>query len=132
METHLGLTPEEMISIFNRMYLDVWEKTKGNINWELAKISQQIKEGKDVDVSRLMLEVLEVVITATRDGFVVAMYENNEKIFNDLRAVAQRQLQETGDVEEDLMEEREAESINIPNAEKNNISNLFHRVSFNK
>lgn len=90
METHLGLTPEEMITLFNRMYLEVWEKTKGNINWELANISEQIKQGKEVDVSRLLLEVLEVVITATRDGFVVTMYENNEKIFNDLRQAAQR------------------------------------------
>lgn len=90
MDTRLGLTPEEMITIFNRMYLDVWEKTKGNINWELAKVSEQIKQGKDVDVSRLLLEVLEVVITATRDGFVVAMYENNEKLFNDLTRAAQR------------------------------------------
>lgn len=88
MDTHLGLTPEEMITLFNRMYLEVWEKTKGNINWELAKISQQAKEGKEVDISRLLLEVLEVVITATRDGMVVAMYENNEKIFSDLSAAA--------------------------------------------
>ncbi len=66
MDTRLGLTPEEMITIFNRMYLDVWEKTKGNINWELAKISDQVKQGKDVDMSRLLMEVLEVVITATR------------------------------------------------------------------
>lgn len=88
MDTHLGLTPEEMITLFNRMYLEVWEKTKGNINWELAKISQQAKEGKEVDISRLLLEVLEVVITATRDGMVVAMYENNEKIFADLSTAA--------------------------------------------
>lgn len=98
METHLGLTPEEMITVFNRMYLDVWEKTKGNINWELAAISKQIKEGKEVDISRLLLEVLEVVITATRDGFVVAMYENNERIFNDLRMATQQLM----DGEEDM------------------------------
>lgn len=98
METHLGLTPEEMISVFNRMYLDVWERTKGNINWDLANITEQINQGKNVDISRLLLEVLEVVITATRDGFVVAMYENNERIFNDLRSATQQQYEE-----EDMM-----------------------------
>ena len=101
METHLGLTPEEMISVFNRMYLDVWEKTRNNINWELAKITKQINEGKEVDISRLLLEVFEVVITATRDGFVVAMYENNEKIFNDLRMAAQQQAQAMQDMEDE-------------------------------
>jgi len=105
MDTHLGLTPEEMITLFNRMYLEVWEKTKGNINWELAKVSKQIKEDKEVDISRLLLEVLEVVITATRDGFVVAMYENNEKIFSDLRAAAAQgvtmeEMEEMEEVEE--------------------------------
>lgn len=114
METHIGLTPEEMISVFNRMYLDVWEKTKGNINWELAKISEQIKEGKDVDVSRLLLEVLEVVITATRDGFVVAMYENNEKIYNDLRAAAQQQ-QQMGESEEGFVN-HEQSPADLPEA----------------
>ncbi|MFP4498429.1 MAG: hypothetical protein ACLFQV_09495 [Vulcanimicrobiota bacterium] len=100
MESHLGLTPEEMISIFNRMYLDVWEKTKGNISWDLAKVSRQIKEGREVDVSQLLLEVLEVVITATRDGFVLAMYENNEKIFNELKAAAQQELLEEMEFED--------------------------------
>lgn len=118
METHIGLTPEEMISVFNRMYLDVWEKTKNNINWELAKVSTQIKEDKDVDVSRLLLEVLEVVITATRDGFVVAMYENNEKIYNDLRMAAMRQAGAAGVIEEEMIEEEEElqEPLDIPNA----------------
>lgn len=73
METHLGLTPEEMISIFNRMYLDVWEKTRDRINW------------KETDVPKLMLEVLEVVITAARDGAILTMYENNEKVYYDLK-----------------------------------------------
>jgi hypothetical protein len=72
-ETHLGLTPEEMISIFNRMYLDVWEKTRDRINW------------KETDVPKLMLEVLEVVITAARDGAILTMYENNEKVYYDLK-----------------------------------------------
>lgn len=73
METNLGLTPEEMISIFNRMYLDVWEKTKDRINWQ------------ETDLSKLLLDVLEVVITAARDGTILTLYENNEKIYHDLK-----------------------------------------------
>jgi len=72
LETHLGLTPEEMISIFNRMYLDVWEKTRDRINWQ------------EPEQSRLMLQVLEVVITAARDGAILTMYENNERIYTQL------------------------------------------------
>lgn len=74
METHLGLSPEEMIGIFNRMYLDVWERTRERINWQ------------EPDVSKLMLEVLEVVMTAARDGAILTMYENNEKICQELKA----------------------------------------------
>jgi hypothetical protein len=121
METHLGLTPEEMISVFNRMYLDVWEKTKNNINWEMAKITSQVKEDKDVDISRLLLEVLEVVITATRDGFVVAMFENNEKIYSDLRMAMMKQAELAGGaiVEEEIEEEEGDDEpqgpLDIPN-----------------
>lgn len=124
MDTHLGLTPEEMITLFNRMYLEVWEKTKGNINWELAKISQQAKEGKEVDISRLLLEVLEVVITATRDGMVVAMFENNEKIFSDLSAAAMSAGGNVGaaglpanesDEEDEEEDEEMMEPLDIPN-----------------
>jgi hypothetical protein len=85
METHIGLTPEEMISIFNRMYLDVWEKTRDKVDWEIANISKQMREGKDVDISKFLLELMEVVITAARDGAILTMYENNEKIYYDLK-----------------------------------------------
>ncbi len=127
METHLGLRPEEMITLFNRMYLEVWEKTKGNVNWELANISEQINKGEEVDISRLLLEVLEVVITATRDGFVVTMYENNEKIYDDLCQASQRSqgIEEIEEIDEkgtglplDDMEDNQEEMkgpIDIPN-----------------
>lgn len=72
METNIGLTPEEMISMFNRMYLDVWEKTKDKITWEEPMTPQ------------CLMSVLEVVITAARDGAILTMYENNEKIYKDL------------------------------------------------
>lgn len=73
METNIGLTPEEMVSMFNRMYLDVWEKTKDKINWD-NPISPQCVMG-----------VLEIVITAARDGAILTMHENNQKVYQDLR-----------------------------------------------
>lgn len=73
LEVHLGLTPEEMMTIFNRMYLEVWNYSKEKINWE------------EEDITRLLLEVFEVVITAVRDGVMLTMFENNEKIYYDLK-----------------------------------------------
>lgn len=72
LETHLGLSPEEMITIFNRMYMDVWEKTRSKIDW------------KKKEPSELVLEILEVVVTAMRDGAMLALYENNERVYQDL------------------------------------------------
>lgn len=72
LEVHIGLTPEEMMTIFNRMYLEVWNYSKEKINWE------------EEDITRLLLEVFEVVITAVRDGVMLTMFENNEKIYHDL------------------------------------------------
>jgi hypothetical protein len=85
METRIGLTPEEMISIFNRMYLDVWDRTRERVNWECGRISEQISAGKEVDIGNWIVEVLEVVVTAARDGVILTLYENNEKIVEDLR-----------------------------------------------
>ncbi|MBI3927711.1 MAG: hypothetical protein HY319_19380 [Armatimonadetes bacterium] len=86
MQTRLGLTPEEMITIFNRMYLEVWAKTRERVTWEAANISRQLAEGKDVDIAALLIELMEVVITAARDGTILTLYENNEKIYEDLKA----------------------------------------------
>ena len=85
METRIGLTPEEMISIFNRMYLDVWNRTRERINWEMARISEQLSQGQEVDLGQWVVEVLEVVVTAARDGTILTLYENNERIAEDLR-----------------------------------------------
>ncbi len=84
METRIGLSPEEMITVFNRMYLDVWERTKERVNWECGRISEQMSQGKNVDIGQWLVEVLEVVVTAARDGAILTMYENNERIYEDL------------------------------------------------
>ena len=73
LETNLGLMPEEMITTFNRMYLDIWERNREKINWEQK------------DTSRLYLDILEVVVGAARDGAIFTIYENNEKISEQLK-----------------------------------------------
>lgn len=87
MQTRIGLSPEEMITVFNRMYLDVWESTKQRVNWECGKISEQLSQGKKVDIGEWIVEVLEVVVTAARDGAILTMFENNERIVEDLKKV---------------------------------------------
>ena len=104
METRIGLTPEEMISIFNRMYLDVWDRTRERINWEVGRISEQMAEGKEVDLGQWIVEVLEVVVTAARDGVILTLYENNERICEDLRQ-AGIHLPEPEALPEEIMEE---------------------------
>lgn len=73
MEAKIGLNPEEMISTFNRMYLDIWERNRDKINWEQK------------DTPRMVLDILEVVIAAARDGAIFTMYENNERIYSQLK-----------------------------------------------
>lgn len=87
MKSHLGLPPEQLIDIFNQMYLESWEKTRSKVDWEAADISKRLKEGQSVDISDLLLRVLEVVVTAARDGAVLAIHYNNEKILEDLQAM---------------------------------------------
>lgn len=73
MESHLGLNPEEMISIFNAMYLDIWERNKEQINWN------------EEDKAKFFINILEVVVGAARDGAIFTMYENNERIYEQLK-----------------------------------------------
>lgn len=86
-DVRLGLSPKEMINIFNQMYLDVWEKTRDKINWESAQVSKRLAEGQEVDISELLLRVLEVVVTAARDGAILTIHYNNEKVIEDLRNI---------------------------------------------
>lgn len=99
MKSRLGLPPEELIEIFNQMYLDVWEKTRNKIDWEAADISKRLEAGQTVDISELLLRVLEVVVSAARDGAVLAIHYNNEKIVEDLKALGVA-VPDTGDAQE--------------------------------
>lgn len=85
MENRLGLSAQEMIAIFNRMYLETWAATRERVEWEAANITKQMQEGKEVDISGLLVQLIEVVIEAARDGMVLTLCENNEEMFEQLR-----------------------------------------------
>ena len=87
MDEGLGLSPEEMIQIFNHTYLAVWEQTREQIEWSAAKISENLAAGQAVDISPLLIELMEVVVTAARDGAIVTIQENNQKIVEDLKTL---------------------------------------------
>lgn len=80
MPLQIGLSPEEMLSVYNRMFLDVWSRYKERIDWKKADISERLRQGQDADISDLLTDVLEVAITASRDSAVLTMAENNERI----------------------------------------------------
>lgn len=71
-EPRLGLSPEELITTFNKMYLDIWEKNKEHIPWE------------EKELASLLIPLMEVIVTAVRDATMLTIYENNERIFEEL------------------------------------------------
>lgn len=85
MESRIGLAPEELIAIFNSMYLDVWERMQDQVEWQSGRVTEELAAGREVDLKPLLLELMEVVITAARDATVLTVYENNEKIVEDLK-----------------------------------------------
>lgn len=85
MEVPIGLTPEEMLSVFNRMYFEVWEEKRQQIDWEAANLSKRLAAGEEVDISAFLIRVLEVVVQAARDGTVLTLYENNHRLYEDLK-----------------------------------------------
>ncbi|GMU54238.1 MAG: hypothetical protein AMXMBFR33_33840 [Candidatus Xenobia bacterium] len=83
LEGQLGLSAPAMLSIFNRMYLESWAREmKRPQNTDLLK---RLSESPSVD-PKLFLEMMEVVVTAARDATVLTLYENNEKLVEDLKA----------------------------------------------
>ncbi len=65
------------------MYLESWAREmKRPQNTDLLK---RLSESPSVD-PKLFLEMMEVVVTAARDATVLTLYENNEKLVEDLKA----------------------------------------------
>lgn len=73
MEPRVGLSPEEMIANFNRMYQDSWERSREQIDWQAIK-------RPNADLSKWVLEVLEIVMASSRDAMTFTLVENNKRI----------------------------------------------------
>ena len=85
MRPRLGMSPEELIETFNEMYLQSWGEVSEKLRWDLAKIS---KKGAtdDIDLGPFLLELMEAQVNACRDSTVLTIYENNERLAQDLTA----------------------------------------------
>lgn len=83
MNPRLGMSPEELIDTFNQMYLQSWGEVSEKLHWDLAKISRR-GAGDDVDMGPFLLELMEAVVNACRDSTVLTIYENNERIAQEL------------------------------------------------
>lgn len=85
MKPRLGLSPEELIETFNQMYLQSWGEVSEKLQWDLATISRKAASD-DVDLGPFLLELMEAVVNACRDSTVLTIYENNERLAQELEA----------------------------------------------
>lgn len=79
MKPRLGMTPQELVETFNQMYLKSWGEVSEKLRWELAKQS-------DSDLGPFLLELMEAVVNAARDSTVMTIYENNERLAQELES----------------------------------------------
>ncbi len=82
MKPRLGMSPEELVETFNQMYLQSWGEVSEKLHWELAKVEG---EGGS-DLGPFLLELMEAIVNAARDSTVMTIFENNERIAQDLKA----------------------------------------------
>lgn len=85
MKPRLGLSPEELVETFNQMYLESWGEVSEKLRWDLAQLSSDSPD-LDVDLGPFLLELMEAVVNAARDSTVLTIYENNERIAQELEA----------------------------------------------
>lgn len=85
MKPRLGLSPEELIETFNQMYLQSWGEVSEKLQWDLANLSRK-GASEEVDLGPFLLELMEAVVNACRDSTVLTIYENNERLAQELEA----------------------------------------------
>ena len=81
MKPRLGMSTEELVETFNEMYLRSWGEVSEKLRWDLAKV-----EGENADLGPFLLELMEAVVNAARDSTVMTIFENNERLAEDLKA----------------------------------------------
>ncbi len=80
MKPRLGLSPEELVETFNQMYLQSWGEVSDKLRWDLAKRQEES------DLGPFLLELMEAVVNAARDSTVMTIYENNERLAQELES----------------------------------------------
>lgn len=77
MKPRLGMSPQELVEVFNETYLESWGEMSEKLRWDVVK-------GGGEELGPFLLELMEAVVNAARDGAVMAIYENNERVIRDL------------------------------------------------
>lgn len=80
MKPRLGMSPQELVETFNQMYLQSWGEVSEKLRWDLAQ------QGGESDLGPFLLELMEAVVNAARDSTVMTIYENNERLAQELEA----------------------------------------------
>lgn len=78
------MSAQELVETFNETYLQSWGEVSEKLRWELAR------GGGEEDLGPFLLELMEAVVNAARDGMVMAVYENNERVAKELEAMGVR------------------------------------------
>ena len=73
------MSPQELVETFNQMYLQSWGEVSEKLRWDLAK-------QHDSDLGPFLLELMEAVVNAARDSTVLTIYENNERLAQELES----------------------------------------------
>lgn len=68
------------------MYLQSWGEVSEKLQWDLATLSRRGSSGEEADLGPFLLELMEAVVNACRDSTVLTIYENNERLAQELEA----------------------------------------------
>jgi len=68
------------------MYLQSWGEVSEKLQWDLATLSRRGNTGEEADLGPFLLELMEAVVNACRDSTVLTIYENNERLAQELEA----------------------------------------------
>jgi hypothetical protein len=75
------MSPQELVETFNEMYLRSWGEVSEKLRWDLAR-----QQSPDGDLGPFLLELMEAVVNAARDSTVLTIYENNERLAQELES----------------------------------------------
>lgn len=82
MKPRLGMTPQELVETFNETFLQSWGEVSEKLSLELTR-----QQGEpEADLAPLLLELVEAIANAARDSTVLTIYENNERLAQELQA----------------------------------------------